>query len=163
MRATTTTTLLLTPLLALLATATPTHILTRRAGGPIAKPLSPNCGLNDAIPSTPDISGQQPSAAFIDANQVYAYYLAMDATSDDSQAEQLELCVEQCNGFGDASANCAGVFFAHNVPLPVGQYGIPGTLMVGCQMFGKPVGKDDLVEAKAGQYTRARAKNVVCS
>lgn len=159
-----TTSLLFAPLLALLATSTPTT-LHRRAGGPIAKPLPANCAAVDAIEGTTDVSGQQPSSAFVNANQVYAYYLAQDVADDDALAEQLRLCVEQCNGYGEGGAGkgCAGVFFAHNAPLPVGQYGVPGTLMQACVMFGVPVTEDDLVDAAENRYTRARAKNIECS
>ena len=84
--------LLLTSLVALLATASP---LVERAGGPIAKPIPAKCTVIDPLPhascGVANVNGWMPESNFVKQNLIYqAYYEGLG-----SEADQAKVCKQQ--------------------------------------------------------------------
>lgn len=137
-----------------LASALPA--LQTRAGGPIPQPIPSNCTLDCVNPVHPTLAFR-PSAAFVAAHQIYAYYLPQDTTFEDSV--EFEKCLQSCYGFGE-KGTCVGSVWAYNV-----SYVAFGTPNVGtaCLFFGKPLAKVDLQVVADGSYSGAKAVDIKCS
>jgi hypothetical protein len=87
--------------LALASPISPPPIL---AGAPIPKPIPASCSLTSPLDGSTPVA---PSADFVAANQVYAYYLQSGALAAGS-AKLLNTCAESCYGFGTQASCQAG-------------------------------------------------------
>ncbi len=125
-----------------------------RAGGPAIDPIPDNCTVTHPAPSTPNF---RPTASTLDDLLYQAYYEpAVKSTA-------AQTCLEQCYGYGDHT-ECAGAYYAENVPVPKGYYGSDGNQMspAGCLMFNRTLTADDFEPAPAGQAISAFTGDISC-
>lgn len=153
------TSIYLTPLLSLLAAASP---LVARAGGPTSDPIPATCTVINPLPhaacGTSNINGYKPRPAFVKANLLYqAYY-----TTGLSQAEDAKQCKQQCYGYG-TTGECKSSFVGYQVPTPKGWLGTEGgALETGCLLFKEYLTPLDFVVAAEGRYLNATATSIYC-
>jgi hypothetical protein len=131
--------------------------ITPRAGGPAIVPIPSTCTVSNPLP-TSVITSYQPAPLTNDALLYTAYYSSF-STNKTVMAQQ---CFEQCYGYG-YHVECKTAFWAENLVVPAGYYGMPGgQLSTGCLFFNRTLASEDFVPAPEGQATDARAVNIAC-
>jgi len=150
---------LLSSLLALLATASP---IAPRAGGPVAGTIPANCTVMNPLPhaacGTANVHGYMPSANFTSSHLLYSSYF--EGTL--SQSAQATQCMEQCYGYG-TPGQCKSVLVGYQIPTPKGYYGTAGgVLETACLLYSAYLVPTDFVAAPSGQYVNETAGSIYC-
>ncbi|KAH7062823.1 hypothetical protein BKA63DRAFT_429239 [Paraphoma chrysanthemicola] len=143
----------------MVAPAPPTaasHI-ERRAGAPPIIPIPLTCTITNPLP-TSSSAAYTPAPSSNDALLYSAYYPSFSK----NKTEMAEQCLQQCYGYGH-HVECKTAFWAENVIVPAGYYGIlGGQLSTGCLFFNRTLVSSDFEIAPPKQATDGFAGNIAC-
>lgn len=136
--------------------------LIKRAGGPMAEPITSNCTVINPLPHAAcgigNVDGYMPSAAFNYSHLLYEAFYESFGSVDDAWMQ----CSEQCYGFG-TPGQCKSVLLAYSVPTPPGYYGTAGgVLETACIFYTHHISPNDFVAAALGQYANETVGNIYC-